>query len=163
MSGGSDIFVEAQFSGDGLEEIEFSDGTIVTSEDIISLSVIAPSRENIPVSDFGYAVNIGESLTIDPLEILENDIDQDGDELMLVSVQDSIGGNVSLNADGMISFDADSNFSGDGSFTYTITDNEGEESTASVTIFVSDPNNICLLYTSPSPRDATLSRMPSSA
>ena len=25
------------------------------------------------------------------------------------------------------------------------------------------PNNICLLYTSPSPRDATLSRMPSSA
>ena len=24
-------------------------------------------------------------------------------------------------------------------------------------------NNICLLYTSPSPRDATLSRMPSSA
>ena len=26
-----------------------------------------------------------------------------------------------------------------------------------------DPNNACLLYTSPSPRDATLSRMPSSA
>ena len=25
------------------------------------------------------------------------------------------------------------------------------------------PNNFCLLYTSPSPRDATLSRMPSSA
>ena len=25
------------------------------------------------------------------------------------------------------------------------------------------PENICLLYTSPSPRDATLSRMPSSA
>ena len=31
--------------------------------------------------------------------------------------------------------------------------------------FMSDPNNgnFCLLYTSPSPRDATLSRMPSSA
>ena len=26
-----------------------------------------------------------------------------------------------------------------------------------------DRNNFCLLYTSPSPRDATLSRMPSSA
>ena len=25
------------------------------------------------------------------------------------------------------------------------------------------PNDVCLLYTSPSPRDATLSRMPSSA
>ena len=28
---------------------------------------------------------------------------------------------------------------------------------------LADPFNICLLYTSPSPRDATLSRMPSSA
>ena len=26
-----------------------------------------------------------------------------------------------------------------------------------------NPDNVCLLYTSPSPRDATLSRMPSSA
>ena len=30
-------------------------------------------------------------------------------------------------------------------------------------IVVLDAGNICLLYTSPSPRDATLSRMPSSA
>ena len=29
--------------------------------------------------------------------------------------------------------------------------------------FLDDQNKICLLYTSPSPRDATLSRMPSSA
>ena len=28
---------------------------------------------------------------------------------------------------------------------------------------VGDPFSVCLLYTSPSPRDATLSRMPSSA
>ena len=28
---------------------------------------------------------------------------------------------------------------------------------------IADPNVSCLLYTSPSPRDATLSRMPSSA
>ena len=31
------------------------------------------------------------------------------------------------------------------------------------TTFIMDVLNICLLYTSPSPRDATLSRMPSSA
>ena len=29
--------------------------------------------------------------------------------------------------------------------------------------YTHDETNICLLYTSPSPRDATLSRMPSSA
>ena len=32
-----------------------------------------------------------------------------------------------------------------------------------VTILITDQSNNCLLYTSPSPRDATLSRMPSSA
>ena len=37
----------------------------------------------------------------------------------------------------------------------------GEQSSATVTI--ADNDNACLLYTSPSPRDATLSRMPSSA
>ena len=36
----------------------------------------------------------------------------------------------------------------------------GEGSSLGLTI---DYNNTCLLYTSPSPRDATLSRMPSSA
>ena len=30
-------------------------------------------------------------------------------------------------------------------------------------VFANDQYNCCLLYTSPSPRDATLSRMPSSA
>ena len=36
-------------------------------------------------------------------------------------------------------------------------------SSTDVMFFDADNNNICLLYTSPSPRDATLSRMPSSA
>ena len=36
-------------------------------------------------------------------------------------------------------------------------------SAVGVTIWSGTPSSICLLYTSPSPRDATLSRMPSSA
>ena len=42
-----------------------------------------------------------------------------------------------------------------------------EDNSLTVNAYVDDvlsgKNNICLLYTSPSPRDATLSRMPSSA
>ena len=37
------------------------------------------------------------------------------------------------------------------------------EKTAQSKMFYVDRNQVCLLYTSPSPRDATLSRMPSSA
>ena len=38
-----------------------------------------------------------------------------------------------------------------------------EKETKAVNDFISRLETICLLYTSPSPRDATLSRMPSSA
>ena len=34
---------------------------------------------------------------------------------------------------------------------------------ADIRAFINDVSIVCLLYTSPSPRDATLSRMPSSA
>ena len=39
----------------------------------------------------------------------------------------------------------------------------GYDSAGTATITADAQLNICLLYTSPSPRDATLSRMPSSA
>jgi len=41
--------------------------------------------------------------------------------------------------------------------------NIDSSTTSSYVSPLNDPNNICLLYTSPSPRDRTRSRMPSSA
>ena len=46
---------------------------------------------------------------------------------------------------------------------WTATDRCGNATNFTQTIFGVDTRNPCLLYTSPSPRDATLSRMPSSA
>ena len=40
---------------------------------------------------------------------------------------------------------------------------DGQPITIDLDDYLTDPNGHCLLYTSPSPRDATLSRMPSSA
>ena len=40
---------------------------------------------------------------------------------------------------------------------------EGQESEEQVSADATEESSDCLLYTSPSPRDATLSRMPSSA
>ena len=44
-----------------------------------------------------------------------------------------------------------------------VEDSEGRTAFETFTVTVDDVNEACLLYTSPSPRDATLSRMPSSA
>ena len=91
------------------------------------------------------------------------------------------GGTVTVNADGTFSYTPAAGFTGLESFDYQIEDASGATDTATVTIDVqldgnpsendapdaNDDSAIttknCLLYTSPSPRDATLSRMPSSA
>ena len=61
--------------------------------------------------------------------------------------------------------DAEPNVGDVVTFTVTVT-NEGPNAATGISVEDVVPNgfsNICLLYTSPSPRDATLSRMPSSA
>ena len=45
----------------------------------------------------------------------------------------------------------------------TVRDINEQTKVLGITCDVADENEVCLLYTSPSPRDATLSRMPSSA
>ena len=60
-------------------------------------------------------------------------------------------------------FDASSVGVGLHTITYAYIDDNGCENAATAEIEVFDLPTVCLLYTSPSPRDATLSRMPSSA
>ena len=48
-------------------------------------------------------------------------------------------------------------------FTIFDSDLDNYQVDVSAGVFYKDYNDICLLYTSPSPRDATLTRMPSSA
>ena len=57
-------------------------------------------------------------------------------------------------------------FTGDGSTTqFTLTHNVASATSIIVSLggVIQEPGSACLLYTSPSPRDCLLSRMPSSA
>ena len=97
-----------------------------------------------------------------------------------------LAGEIILNAAGDYLFDPAPHFTGEVPIDYTISDGNGGTDDATLTITIEPDNgnvtyanddantgnqgdpqagNIvtCLLYTSPSPRDATLSRMPSSA
>ena len=51
----------------------------------------------------------------------------------------------------------------DGDKPRVIENAEGERTTASVIAYTDGETLVCLLYTSPSPRDGRISRMPSSA
>ena len=91
------------------------------------------------------------------------------------------GGTVVINPDGSYEYTPATGFTGEDTFDYTVIDTFGKTDSATVSIEVRDLNGPagnappiatddsftlfvdCLLYTSPSPRDGLLSRMPSSA
>ena len=78
----------------------------------------------------------GETITINALT---NDTDPEGQTLTVTNVGDATNGTVTLNADGTITYAANADFTGDDAFTYTITDEDGLTSQATVTVCVEEP------------------------
>ena len=139
----------------------------------------APVVNGVPVAiDDSVSTPEGTAVVID---VLGNDTDPDGDSLTVSSVGNAVPGIATINATGTaITYTPPASFSGQVGFNYVISDGNGGTATASVVVTVtaapvvnsvpvasndsvSTVEDTCLLYTSPSPRDATLSRMPSSA
>ncbi len=70
------------------------------------------------------------------LDVLANDDDPDGDVLDIISISYASNGTVTLRADDSILYSPNENFEGYDSFTYTVRDEDGLESTASVNLTV---------------------------
>ena len=124
--------------------------------------------------DTAYSATLGLD------DLLQNDSDLDGDTLAVntTPVSGPANGTLVLNANGTFTYTPNANFNGTDSFVYQVTDGNGGSTQATVNITVNSINDdpvaandafstgedtACLLYTSPSPRDRTRSRMPSSA
>ena len=95
-----------------------------------------PEGAPIEVGDDSVAASEDTALTISASQLLENDTDLDGDTLRIVGVDDPAHGSATLNNDGTISYLADENYSGDDSFTYTVTDDNGNFETGVVNVDV---------------------------
>ena len=74
--------------------------------------------------------------------LLTNDFDLEGDKLTLVSATAPSSGTLITNSEGNFSYIPASNFVGDASFAYTITDGNGTSDTASVIIRVTNINDV---------------------
>ncbi|MDO6512239.1 cadherin-like domain-containing protein, partial [Celeribacter halophilus] len=70
------------------------------------------------------------------VNVMENDADADGDDLTIDQHTQPNNGTVTENDDGTLSYTANDGFVGTDSFTYTVTDGQGGESTATVKIEV---------------------------
>jgi cyclophilin family peptidyl-prolyl cis-trans isomerase len=81
------------------------------------------------------------------VDVLANDFDPDNDGLNLTSVTTPSNGNAEIMADRKINYSPNEGFSGNDSFTYTITDGK-EEATSTVHVVVAELNPIALIDTS---------------
>ncbi|WP_147022869.1 peroxidase family protein, partial [Microvirga aerophila] len=99
-----------------------------------------PDDVELPVeivaADDSFTVKKGEVLNLTAAALLANDVDMDGDELCIVSVDEGEHGEVMLNADGTITFTPKPGFTGTASFTYLVKDGRGNYDQGNVTITV---------------------------
>ncbi|KAL9187030.1 hypothetical protein ACHAXT_010750 [Thalassiosira profunda] len=73
------------------------------------------------------------------VDVLVNDFDFDGDELTVISTTEPSNGQATINQDGTVSYTPNNGFSGEDSFDYTITDGNGGNADATVTVSVVEP------------------------
>ncbi len=82
------------------------------------------------------ATHTNEAVTI---QVLDNDSDPDGGTLAIDSVTQGANGTVVINADNTVTFSPDAGFEGTETFTYTVADDGGDSTTATVSVAVGDP------------------------
>ncbi|MGD1941825.1 MAG: Ig-like domain-containing protein, partial [Leptolyngbyaceae cyanobacterium] len=110
---------------DGLEEVTASVAVTVNNvnEAPIATEDTATTDEDLPVV----------------INVLANDTDADADELTVTAVGTATSGEAVINDDGTVTYTPTAGFSGEDSFTYTVSDGL-EEVTASVAVTVNNVN-----------------------
>ena len=122
----------SDFNGQDTISYEISDGQGGTSNAEVAVTVNA--QNNNPVAqDDAVSVNKNASAIID---VLANDSDLDGDSLT-VTTATATNGSVVINADGTVTYTPNSDYSGQDTISYEISDGQGGTATAQVAVTVS--------------------------
>ena len=86
--------------------------------------------------------NTGDEDTDQTGNVLDNDDDVDGDiEVKDPGTYATANGSITIAADGEYTYTPDENYNGSDSFEYTIVDDDGAESTATLDLTIDDVND----------------------
>jgi hypothetical protein len=114
-----------------------NDGQGGTAETTVTVTVN-------PVNDAPVAVNDSATTEEDTpvlIDVLANDTDVDGDTLSVLSVGTPTNGTAEIDGSGQVRYTPAEDFNGDDSFTYVVTDGQGGEATATVSVRVTPVND----------------------
>ncbi|MCD8566825.1 MAG: Ig-like domain-containing protein, partial [Geovibrio sp.] len=108
-----------------------------SEEGFITIKVKGTNDAPVAVND---EVEVDEDGSV-TFGVLGNDYDVDGDSISIKDFTQPEHGTVTLNQDGTFTYVPNENYNGDDSFTYTIKDQHGETSTATVSVTVNPVND----------------------
>ena len=124
----------------GVEEITYtvSDGNGETATVGMRIRVMAVNDAPVGSSD---SIFTNEDSSVTTANVLDNDVDVDGDTLNIAGFSQGRNGSVANNGDGTFTYTPDENFNGEDSFTYTIIDGNGAEETVNINVSVAAQND----------------------
>jgi VCBS repeat-containing protein len=138
--GGSFTYTpDPNFTGDDSFTYHANDGAVDSAVATVTITVTPVNDDPVAVGD---AATTAEDTPSDPIAVLANDTDADGDTLSLVSVGQPAHGAATDNGDGTVSYTPEADFNGADSFTYTVSDGNGGTDVGTVnvtTTAVNDP------------------------
>lgn len=129
---------KSNFAGIDTFTYRAEDGKSSSDVATVTISVTAVNDPPVAVDD---AATTPEDTPIS-IPVLANDTDVDSETLTVSAVPGAVNGTATINAGGTeVTFTPAANFSGSGSFTYTVTDGSGGTDTGLVTITVAAVND----------------------
>ena len=118
-----------------IEFLSFADGTEAFSN--LTFQNAAPESKD----DQGGVSQEGAEILLRSAQLLSNDIDYEGDSLVITSVSNPSNGTVELLPNGDISYTPDINFFGTAYFDYVISDGTDQSQPARVTLEITNVND----------------------
>lgn len=138
-SDGSFVYIpNPNFNGSDSFTYHCNDGFLDSNVAAVSIIVGALNDSPIAMDD---AAAVVQNSTDNPIDVLANDIDADGDSLTIIAVTQGASGTVSISNDGIeLTYTPNPGFTGNDSFTYTIDDGNGGNDIGTVAVAVTLPS-----------------------
>jgi len=129
---------ERDFDGQDSFTFEVNDGKVDSAAATVSITV---TPGNDPPTANDDSATAQEDVPIVTIDVLKNDTDPDRDRLVVIKVSQCRNGSVTISTDSTLTYAPGRNFSGNDTFTYTVSDGKGGTDTATVNVTVDAVND----------------------